>query len=48
MIGKIYSDAYQMDIVMVKLSILVETSSHFVVSDFCKQVAEIERACVAR
>jgi GDP-D-mannose dehydratase len=44
MIGKIYSDAYQMDIIMVRAfnHIGPKQSPTFVVSDFCKQVAEIE------
>jgi GDP-4-dehydro-6-deoxy-D-mannose reductase len=45
MIGKIYSDAYQMDIVMVRAfnHIGPKQAPMFVVSDFCKQVAEIEK-----
>ena len=45
MIGKIYSDAYQMDIVMVRAfnHIGPKQAPIFVVSDFCKQVAEIEK-----
>lgn len=44
MIGQIYSNAYDMDIVMVRAfnHIGPNQSSVFVVSDFCKQVAEIE------
>lgn len=45
MIGKIYADAYQMDIIMVRAfnHIGPKQSPMFVVSDFCKQVAEIEK-----
>lgn len=45
MIGKIYTDAYQMDIIMVRAfnHIGPGQSPIFVVSDFCKQVAEIEK-----
>lgn len=45
MIGKIYADAYQMDIVMVRAfnHIGPKQSPLFVVADFCKQVAEIEK-----
>ena len=45
MIGKIYSDAYQMDIVMVRAfnHIGPKQAPLFVVADFCKQVAEIEK-----
>lgn len=45
MIGKIYSDAYQMDIVMVRAfnHIGPKQAPMFVVADFCKQVAEIEK-----
>ena len=45
LIGKIYSDAYQMDIVMVRAfnHIGPNQASLFVVADFCKQVAEIEK-----
>ena len=44
MIGKIYTDAYQMDIIMVRAfnHIGPKQSPVFVVADFCKQVAEIE------
>lgn len=44
MIGQIYSSAYDMDIVMVRAFNHVgpNQSPVFVVSDFCKQVAEIE------
>lgn len=45
LIGKIYSDAYNMDIVMVRAfnHIGPNQSPIFVVADFCKQVAEIEK-----
>ncbi|HBJ79919.1 MULTISPECIES: GDP-mannose 4,6-dehydratase [Fusobacterium] len=45
MIGKIYSDAYGMDIVNVRAfnHIGPKQAPIFVVSDFCKQVAEIEK-----
>jgi GDP-4-dehydro-6-deoxy-D-mannose reductase len=45
MLGKIYSDAYQMDIVMVRAfnHIGPKQAPLFVVADFCKQVAEIEK-----
>lgn len=45
MIGKIYADAYHMDIIMVRAfnHIGPKQSPLFVVSDFCKQVAEIEK-----
>lgn len=45
MIGKIYADAYQMDVIMVRAfnHIGPKQSPIFVVSDFCKQVAEIEK-----
>lgn len=45
MIGKIYSEAYHMDIVMVRAfnHIGPKQSPTFVVADFCKQVAEIEK-----
>ena len=44
MIGKIYAEAYQMELMMVKAfnHIGPEQLPLFVVSDFCKQVAEIE------
>ncbi|MBQ8148535.1 MAG: GDP-mannose 4,6-dehydratase [Lachnospiraceae bacterium] len=44
MIGKIYTDAYQMDIVSVRAfnHIGPNQAPLFVVADFCKQVAEIE------
>lgn len=44
MIGRIYVDAYKMDIMMVRAfnHIGPGQSPTFVVSDFCKQVAEIE------
>lgn len=43
-IGKIYADAYDLDIIMVRAfnHIGPGQSPTFVVSDFCKQVAEIE------
>lgn len=46
MLGKIYSDAYQMEIIMVRAfnHIGPAQSPIFVISDFCKQVAEIEKA----
>lgn len=45
MIGKIYADAYQIDIIMVRAfnHIGPKQSPIFVVSDFCKQVVEIEK-----
>ncbi|MGB8452470.1 MAG: GDP-mannose 4,6-dehydratase [Anaerocolumna sp.] len=45
MIGKIYADAYQMDIIMVRAfnHIGPKQAPIFVVADFCKQVAEIEK-----
>jgi GDP-4-dehydro-6-deoxy-D-mannose reductase len=45
MLGKLYADAYQMDIIMVRAFNHVgpKQSPLFVVSDFCKQVAEIEK-----
>lgn len=45
MIGKIYSDAYDMDIMMVRAfnHIGPNQASLFVVADFCKQVAQIEK-----
>lgn len=45
MIGKIYSDAYGMDIVNVRAfnHIGPKQAPIFVVSDFCKQVSEIEK-----
>lgn len=44
MLGKIYADAYQMDIISVRAfnHIGPNQAPLFVVSDFCKQVAEIE------
>ena len=44
MIGKIYADAYGMDIIRVRAfnHIAPGQAPIFVVSDFCKQVAEIE------
>jgi len=45
MIGKLYSDAYDMDIMMVRAfnHIGPNQAPMFVVADFCKQVVEIER-----
>lgn len=45
MIGKIYSSAYEMDIVNIRAfnHIGPKQAPIFVVSDFCKQVAEIEK-----
>lgn len=45
MLGKIYADAYGMDIIMVRAfnHIGPGQSEQFVVSDFCKQVAALER-----
>ncbi|MEA5093471.1 MAG: GDP-mannose 4,6-dehydratase [Sedimentibacter saalensis] len=45
LIGKIYSEAYNMDIVMVRAfnHIGPNQTPMFVVADFCKQVAEIEK-----
>lgn len=45
MIGKIYADAYQMDVIMVRAfnHIGPKQVPIFVVADFCKQVAEIEK-----
>lgn len=45
MLGKIYADAYGMDIVMVRAfnHIGPGQSDQFVISNFCKQAAEIER-----
>ena len=44
MIGKIYVDAYNLDIIMVRAFNHIGTNQapEFVVSDFCKKVAEIE------
>lgn len=44
MLGSIYANAYQMDVIMVRAfhHIGVGQTPVFVVSDFCKQVAEIE------
>lgn len=44
MIGKIYADAYDMDVIMVRAFNHIGPGQGlgFVVSDFCKQVAEIE------
>ena len=45
MIGKIYADGYDLDIMMVRAfnHIGPNQAPMFVVADFCKQVAEIER-----
>lgn len=45
MIGKIYADGYDMDVMMVRAfnHIGPNQAPMFVVSDFCKQVADIER-----
>lgn len=45
MIGKIYADAYDMDVMMVRAfnHIGPNQSPAFVVADFCKQIAEIEK-----
>lgn len=45
MIGRIYADAYDMDVMMVRAfnHIGPNQAPMFVVADFCKQVAEIER-----
>lgn len=45
MLGKIYADAYDMDIIMVRAfnHIGPGQNEQFVISNFCKQVAEIER-----
>lgn len=45
MIGKIYSDAYDMDVMMVRAFNHIGPNQIplFVVADFCKQVAEIEK-----
>jgi GDP-4-dehydro-6-deoxy-D-mannose reductase len=45
MLGKIYADAYQMDVIMVRAfnHIGPQQAPIFVVADFCKQVAEIEK-----
>lgn len=45
MLGKIYADAYDLDIIMVRPfnHIGPGQSPNFVVSDFCKQVVEIEK-----
>lgn len=45
MLGKIYADAYKMDVIMVRAfnHIGPNQSPTFVVADFCKQVAEIEK-----
>lgn len=48
MIGKIYADAYQMDIISVRAFNHVgpNQSPLFVVADFCKQVAQIENGLI--
>lgn len=48
MLGKIYADAYQMDIVSVRAfnHIGPNQTPIFVVADFCKQVAEIEAGLI--
>ena len=45
MLGKVYADAYDMDIVMVRAFNHIGPNQlpTFVVADFCKQVAEIEK-----
>ena len=45
MLGKIYADAYDMDVMMVRAfnHIGPNQAPFFVVSDFCKQVADIEK-----
>ena len=45
MLGKIYSDAYGLDIMMVRAfnHIGPNQTPMFVVADFCKQVADIEK-----
>lgn len=45
MLGRIYANAYKMDLIMVRAfnHIGANQSPIFVVSDFCKQVAEIEK-----
>ena len=45
MTGKIYADAYQMDIILVRAfnHIGPKQTPQFVISDFCKQVSEIEK-----
>lgn len=45
MLGRIYSDAYGLDIMMVRAfnHIGPNQTPMFVVADFCKQVADIER-----
>lgn len=49
MIGRIYADAYEMDVMMVRAfnHIGPNQSPTFVVADFCKQVAEIEKGIKA-
>lgn len=48
MLGKIYADAYQMDIISVRAfnHIGPNQTPIFVVADFCKQVAEIEAGLI--
>ena len=51
MLGKIYSDAYDMDVMMVRAfnHIGPNQTPVFVVADFCKQVADIENGrCVCK
>lgn len=50
MIGSIYAQAYDMQLMMVRSfnHIGPGQAPMFVVSDFCKQVAEIERGCGSR
>lgn len=45
MLGKVYAEAYQLDIIMVRAfnHIGPKQTSSFVVPDFCKQVVEIEK-----
>ena len=49
MLGKIYADAYDMDVMMVRAFNHVGPGQHpmFVVASFCKQVAEIEAGLCA-
>jgi len=48
MLGKIYADAYNLEIIMVRAfnHIGPGQSADFVVSDFCKQAAEIEKGII--
>ena len=50
MLGTIYAQAYQLELVMVRAFTHVgpRQSPQFVVSDFCKQVVEVEKDCVSR